>query len=287
MKYICTSGVSKKQAIKRESNARSCKVTIPNTPSALPTSSSIDFTEQHNTNEDSRRKSTSNLRPSLPPRPTIPPRPSFLYQPKPTSAKNNFITSDIPVFLVDPLIPLPSSSFQNPTLPAENSTISYQSSTSPPIDSNTKPKVATPTEKTKIIKIQPKISLNMTHQSSTFEPHSQATSSPISTTNENINTSSFPNKALSSLKQQEIEKLINQIGGLKKDTKNTTNDEDLTNTNTPECSICLDLQPDCVLYTCGHMCLCFKCADGLVKSPNPFCPICRKEIKDIVKIYRS
>lgn len=86
-----------------------------------------------------------------------------------------------------------------------------------------------------------------------------------------------PTKTISPLQQHDIEQLLQQIDSLKRPTE----------PNQPECSICLDLPPDCVLYTCGHMCLCHACATGVLNSQTPFCPICRKEIKDIVKIYRS
>ena len=27
-----------------------------------------------------------------------------------------------------------------------------------------------------------------------------------------------------------------------------------------ECCVCLENAPDCVIYTCGHMCMCYSCA---------------------------
>jgi protein neuralized len=53
-----------------------------------------------------------------------------------------------------------------------------------------------------------------------------------------------------------------------------------------ECSVCLDKAVDCVLYTCGHLCVCYECAQDIMQSQGA-CPICRKEIKDIIKIFRS
>ncbi|XP_064630154.1 protein neuralized-like [Lineus longissimus] len=53
-----------------------------------------------------------------------------------------------------------------------------------------------------------------------------------------------------------------------------------------ECSICFEQPVDSVLYTCGHMCTCYDCA-LIVKEKGQLCPICRKEIKDVIKIYRS
>ncbi|XP_029376784.1 E3 ubiquitin-protein ligase NEURL1-like isoform X2 [Echeneis naucrates] len=54
-----------------------------------------------------------------------------------------------------------------------------------------------------------------------------------------------------------------------------------------ECTICYENVVDTVLYACGHMCLCHACGLKLKKMPNACCPICRRTIKDIIKIYRS
>ena len=56
-----------------------------------------------------------------------------------------------------------------------------------------------------------------------------------------------------------------------------------------ECSVCLEQPIDCVLYTCGHMCMCYECAIGLhhASIEGGSCPICRQAIRDVIKIYRS
>lgn len=56
-----------------------------------------------------------------------------------------------------------------------------------------------------------------------------------------------------------------------------------------ECSVCLEQPVDCVLYTCGHMCMCYDCAVGVHRASidGGSCPICRQAIKDVIKIYRS
>ncbi|KAG8128711.1 hypothetical protein E2320_015521 [Naja naja] len=53
-----------------------------------------------------------------------------------------------------------------------------------------------------------------------------------------------------------------------------------------ECTVCFDNEVDVVIYTCGHMCLCNTCGLKLKKQLNACCPICRRVIKDIIKIYR-
>jgi len=56
-----------------------------------------------------------------------------------------------------------------------------------------------------------------------------------------------------------------------------------------ECSVCLERQIDSVLYTCGHMCMCYECAVGVrfAGTEGGSCPICRQPIKDVIRIYRS
>ncbi|XP_078101224.1 E3 ubiquitin-protein ligase NEURL1-like [Sander vitreus] len=54
-----------------------------------------------------------------------------------------------------------------------------------------------------------------------------------------------------------------------------------------ECSICYENTVDTVIYACGHMCLCYGCGLKLKKMSNACCPICRRQIKDIIKTYRS
>ena len=54
-----------------------------------------------------------------------------------------------------------------------------------------------------------------------------------------------------------------------------------------ECVVCMEQSPDCALYTCGHMCMCYACAQSIISSRSPLCPICQQPIKDILRIYRS
>jgi len=55
-----------------------------------------------------------------------------------------------------------------------------------------------------------------------------------------------------------------------------------------ECKICFEAAVDCVLYTCGHMCLCYQCAlQQWKRHGGGICPLCRENIQDVIKIYRS
>ena len=54
-----------------------------------------------------------------------------------------------------------------------------------------------------------------------------------------------------------------------------------------ECTFCFDKPCNCVIYTCGHMCMCYECAMNVKASSDPLCPICRQHIKDVIRIYKS
>ncbi|XP_061412457.1 LOW QUALITY PROTEIN: E3 ubiquitin-protein ligase NEURL1B-like [Lethenteron reissneri] len=52
-----------------------------------------------------------------------------------------------------------------------------------------------------------------------------------------------------------------------------------------ECTICFENPADSVIYTCGHLCLCYACGQRLRRQINPACPICRRLIKDVIRTY--
>ncbi|XP_076460383.1 protein neuralized-like isoform X2 [Babylonia areolata] len=54
-----------------------------------------------------------------------------------------------------------------------------------------------------------------------------------------------------------------------------------------ECTVCCEKPVNCVLYTCGHMCMCFECATAVQHNKGGLCPICRQVIRDVIRIYRS
>ncbi|XP_011331886.1 protein neuralized isoform X3 [Ooceraea biroi] len=55
-----------------------------------------------------------------------------------------------------------------------------------------------------------------------------------------------------------------------------------------ECSICYERSIDSVLYMCGHMCMCYTCAIQQWRGKGGgHCPLCRAQIRDVIRIYRS
>ncbi|KAF7801315.1 RING/U-box superfamily protein [Senna tora] len=50
------------------------------------------------------------------------------------------------------------------------------------------------------------------------------------------------------------------------------------------CCICYEKKVDSVLYRCGHMCACLKCANELQWNSGK-CPICWAPIVDVVRVY--
>lgn len=51
------------------------------------------------------------------------------------------------------------------------------------------------------------------------------------------------------------------------------------------CSVCLTPNRLVALIPCGHVATCNSCADTICRSSNSLCPLCRRNIIDIVKLY--
>ena len=53
-----------------------------------------------------------------------------------------------------------------------------------------------------------------------------------------------------------------------------------------ECAICMDRTRDSLLCPCHHMITCGECAKSL-QNRNDFCPVCRKQITSVIRVYHS
>jgi hypothetical protein len=54
------------------------------------------------------------------------------------------------------------------------------------------------------------------------------------------------------------------------------------------CKICFSREKNCVLVPCGHKCMCMECAKVLKKGKAQgsfICPICKRRIKQTVKVF--
>ncbi|KAL4098826.1 hypothetical protein QTP88_023351 [Uroleucon formosanum] len=70
--------------------------------------------------------------------------------------------------------------------------------------------------------------------------------------------------------------------------KNKTNKSKNEPCQLSKCSICLEpFKAKIVLLPCSHMCFCDECFEKVKKKKVSNCPICRKNIDDIMYVYPS
>jgi hypothetical protein len=55
--------------------------------------------------------------------------------------------------------------------------------------------------------------------------------------------------------------------------------------NVNECCVCLENVKNTALVPCHHMCICGSCADDLMLNVKPLCPLCRTEVRKIIKLF--
>ncbi|XP_068681658.1 tumor susceptibility gene 101 protein-like [Montipora foliosa] len=52
-----------------------------------------------------------------------------------------------------------------------------------------------------------------------------------------------------------------------------------------DCIICMEKKSDSVLIPCGHLGVCLRCANEL-KRTTTVCPVCRKNIDQVIRVYQ-
>lgn len=105
------------------------------------------------------------------------------------------------------------------------------------------------------------------------------TNLPASNSSSDVISSGMPPKQPSADAVAGLSTAVGQmtVGGGRKSNEDESNEE---------CVVCMTNRVDCVLYTCGHMCMCYACAVQTWQR-HSYCPVCRQSIKDVIKAYKS
>ncbi|MCE0480999.1 hypothetical protein HAX54_038320 [Datura stramonium] len=78
--------------------------------------------------------------------------------------------------------------------------------------------------------------------------------------------------------KQDVAAAISQLG------QKSRGNSDNKGSNKGKCCICCEEPVDSLLYRCGHMCTCFKCAHELISGTGK-CPVCHASIMDVVRAH--
>ena len=71
-----------------------------------------------------------------------------------------------------------------------------------------------------------------------------------------------------------------------KEKKPTPNKAPPTNEDLDTCKICYSEKSNTVFIECGHMVACDVCAKLIMETDERSCPICRKKILKVIRVYK-